>query len=278
MQSAIWYFVWYCAHVQANDRLIAQSKDFPPWLYDDVKCLMGMSNVLWGCKICLKAIRNASMTDQTVKAGTQRSDASVVVCSSVCLPLLKHPALCTFLHYPVLSCTILYYPPVLSCTILFYPVLSWTIPYYHVHQVLTAVLLCCWRSGLGVGRTLFSLCIQRRFQFSFSRHVHSPWKLWKIGNLISDICLKSFDKYLVDCHQRAHMYHWWCRTGSQVGPRVPIFHNNLQNFCFECAIIADEANMSSTKDGPLHLLHKFKLVRNGQKLPAGRCHSPLVIW
>ena len=149
MQSAIWYFVWYCAHVQANDRLIAQSKDFPPWLYDDVKCLMWMSNVLWGCKICLKAIRNASMTDQTVKAGTQRSDASVVVCSSVCLPLLKHPVLCTFLRCPVLSCNILYYSvvsctnlfyPVISCTILYYSVLSWTIPYYHVHQVLTAVL------------------------------------------------------------------------------------------------------------------------------------------
>ena len=106
--------------MQANDRLIAQSKDFPPWLYDDVKCLMGMSNVLWGCKICLKAIRNASMTDQTVKAGTQRSDASVVVCSSVCLPLLKHPVLCTFLRCPVLSCNILYYS-VISCTILYYP-------------------------------------------------------------------------------------------------------------------------------------------------------------
>ena len=125
MQSAIWY----CAHVQANDRLIAQSKDFPPWLYDDVKCLMGMSNVLWGCKICLKAIRNASMTDQTVKAGTQRSDASVTFCSYVCLLLLKHPALCTFLHNPVISCTILCYP-VLSWTILFYPVLSCTILNY----------------------------------------------------------------------------------------------------------------------------------------------------
>ena len=41
------------------------------WLYDDVKSLMGMSNVLRRCKICLRAIRNASMTDQTVKAGTQ---------------------------------------------------------------------------------------------------------------------------------------------------------------------------------------------------------------
>ena len=119
MQSAIWY----CAHVQANDRLIAQSKDFPPWLYDDVKCLMGMSNVLWGSKICLKAIRNASMTDQTVKAGTQRSDASVTFCSYVCLLLLKHPALCTFLHNPVISCTILCYP-VLSCSILNYSILS----------------------------------------------------------------------------------------------------------------------------------------------------------
>ena len=116
--------------MQANDGLIAQSKDFPPWLYDDVKCLMGMSNVLWGCKICLKAIRNASMTDQTVKAGTQRSDTSVVVCSSVCLPLLKHPALCTFLHCPVLSCTILFYLVLSSCTILYYPLLSCSILNY----------------------------------------------------------------------------------------------------------------------------------------------------
>ena len=159
MQSAIWY----CAHVQANDRLIAQSKDFPPWLYDDVKCLMGMSNVLWGCKICLKAIRNASMTDQTVKAGTQRSDASVVVCSSVCLPLLKHPVLCTFLRCPVLSCNILFYP-VLSCNILYYPELFPTIMYTKSLQL---CCFCCWHSGLGVGRTLFSLCIQRRFQFFF---------------------------------------------------------------------------------------------------------------
>ena len=130
MQSAIRYFVSYCAHVQANDRLIAQSKDFPPWLYDDVKCFMGMSNVLWGCKICLKAIRNASMTDQTVKAGTQRSDTSVVVCSSVCLPLLKHPVLCTFLRCPVLSCTILYFPVLSPCTILYYPLLSSSILNY----------------------------------------------------------------------------------------------------------------------------------------------------
>ena len=115
--------------MQANDGLIAQSKDFPPWLYDDVKCLMWMSNVLWGCKICLKAIRNASMTDQTVKVGTQRSNTSVTVCSSVCLLLLKHPVLCTFLRCPVLSCNILYYP-VLSCTILNYPVLSCSILYY----------------------------------------------------------------------------------------------------------------------------------------------------
>ena len=161
MQSAIWYFVWYCAHVQANDRLIAQSKDFPPWLYDDVKCLMGMSNVLWGCKICLKAIRNASMTDQTVKAGTHRSDASVTFCSYVCLLLLKHPALCTFLHNPVISCTILCYP-VLSCPILFYPVPSCTILFYP--ELFPTILytkslhLCCFAVDIGalawVGRCL----------------------------------------------------------------------------------------------------------------------------
>ena len=65
-------------HVATNDRLIAQSEDIKGrvdsiqlWLYDDVKSLMGMSNVLRRCKICLRAIRNASMTDQTVKAGTQ---------------------------------------------------------------------------------------------------------------------------------------------------------------------------------------------------------------
>lgn len=46
---------------------------------------MGMSNVLRRCKIWLRAIRNASMTDQTVKAGTQHSRSSALLvhaCSS----------------------------------------------------------------------------------------------------------------------------------------------------------------------------------------------------
>ena len=179
----------------------------------------------------------------------------VHLCVFLCLNILSFALFSAVLYYPVISCTILWYP-VLTCSILLYPVLSCTILYYPelfptimYTKSLQLCCICCWHSGLGVGRTLFSLCIQRRFQFSHSRHVHSSWKLWKIGNPVSDICLKSFDKYLLDCHQRAHMYHWWCRTGSQAGPRVPIFHNNLQNFCFECAIIADEANMSSTEDG-----------------------------
>ena len=60
---------------ETNDRLMIALKEradsIQLWLYDDVKSLMGMSNVLRRCKICLRAIRNASMTDQTVKAGTQ---------------------------------------------------------------------------------------------------------------------------------------------------------------------------------------------------------------
>ena len=65
-------------HADTNDRMMAHSKGIKGrvdsiqlWLYDDVKSLMGMSNVLPRCKICQRAIRNASMTDQTVKAGTQ---------------------------------------------------------------------------------------------------------------------------------------------------------------------------------------------------------------
>ena len=256
---------------------------------------MMMSNVLWGCQMFYGDVKSAWkplemqawLTKQSKQALSVPTHQSwfVHLCVFLCLNILSFALFSAVLYYPVISCTILWYP-VLSCTILYYPILSSTILFYPelfptiiYTKSLQLCCFCCWHSGLGVGRTLFSLCIQRRFHFFFFffRHVHSSWKLWKIGNPVSDICLKSFDKYLVDCHQRAHMYHWWCRTGSQVGPRVPIFHISakllfwMRHHCWW-------GQHEQHQGWSLHWLHKFKLVRNGQKLPAGRCHSPLVIW
>ena len=97
----------------------------------------------------------------------------VHLCVFLCLNILSFALFSAVLYYPVISCTILWYP-VLTCSILLYPVLSCTILYYPelfptimYTKSLQLCCICCWHSGLGVGRTLFSLCIQRRFQFFF---------------------------------------------------------------------------------------------------------------